>query len=152
MTAATSTADRLRVGSDDLTLRATSAETGGALFAAEVRMGPGGGPPLMHRHAASEVYHVLEGEFAFYIADVAGTVPRTTGAAGAVVPIPGGRPHTIRNESAADAVAFVVYAPGRRWSASCAPPPPWLRAAAAHGRRARARRAPRDRDHRPVPA
>jgi mannose-6-phosphate isomerase-like protein (cupin superfamily) len=75
-------------------------------------MKPGGGPPFMHRHAPAELYHVLQGEFAFYIADDAGTVHRTTASAGAAVPIPGGRPHTIRNESGAEARAFVVYAPG----------------------------------------
>ena len=32
--------------------------------------------------------------------------------AGDVVPLAAGTPHTIRNESTADAVAFVVHAPG----------------------------------------
>jgi hypothetical protein len=41
-------------------------------------------------------------------------VRRVTAAAGAVVPLAGGTPHTIRNESEADAVAFVVHAPGDR--------------------------------------
>jgi oxalate decarboxylase/phosphoglucose isomerase-like protein (cupin superfamily) len=112
VTAPSPAPDRLRVGADEIVVRAGSAETGGTLFAAEVRMPPGGGPPLLHRHAPGEVYHLLRGELAFYIADDAGTVRRTTGAAGAVVPIPGGRPHTIRNESGAEARAFVVYAPG----------------------------------------
>ena len=35
-----------------------------------------------------------------------------TARAGDVVPLAGGTPHTVRNESAADAVAFVVHAPG----------------------------------------
>jgi oxalate decarboxylase/phosphoglucose isomerase-like protein (cupin superfamily) len=112
MTPATPPSERLLVGADELIIRAGSAETQGALFAAEVRMKPGGGPPRMHRHAPSELYHVLDGELAFYIADAAGTVRRTTGAAGAVVPIPGGRPHTIRNEADAEARALAVYAPG----------------------------------------
>jgi mannose-6-phosphate isomerase-like protein (cupin superfamily) len=112
MTTATATSDRLHVGAEELIVRAGSADTGGALFAAEVRMAPGGGPPLMHRHAAGEIYHVLDGEFAFYIADAGGTVRRTTATTGAVVPIPGGRSHTIRNESAAEARALAVHAPG----------------------------------------
>src|SRR5687767_6171688 len=103
VSAPSTTLERLQVGTDVITIRAASDETAGALFAAEVEMQPGGGPPLMHRHAPSELYHVLDGEFAFYIADEGGTVHRTTGAAGAVVPIPGGRPHTIRNESSATA-------------------------------------------------
>jgi mannose-6-phosphate isomerase-like protein (cupin superfamily) len=112
MTTSTPTCDRLQVGAEELVVRAGSADTGGALFAAEVRMAPGGGPPLMHRHASGELYHVLAGEFAFYIADEAGTVHRTTATAGAVVPIPGGRSHTIRNESQAGARALTVHAPG----------------------------------------
>ena len=49
---------------------------------------------------------------------------RVTAAAGAVVPLAGGTPHTIRNESGADAVAFMVHAPG-------APMEGFIRAAAA---------------------
>lgn len=140
MSASSTTLERLQVGADVITVRAASAETAGALFAAEVEMQPGGGPPLMHHHAPSELYHVLDGEFAFYIADEGGTVRRTTGAAGAVVPIPGGRSHTIRNESSATARAFVVYTPGEpfeRFARAAAEAKPTMRdvleLAARHG-------------------
>ena len=102
----------MRIGTDQLTVRASCADTDGAIFAAEITMPPGGGPPLLHRHAPSEIYHVLDGEFTFYVADDTGAVGRSTATAGAVVPIAGGRAHTIRNESGADAIALVVYAPG----------------------------------------
>jgi len=105
------TAERLWLGTDEITVLSTSAQTGGALFAVEIRMPPGGGPPVMHRHDPGEVYHVLQGEFAFYVGE-AGAVRRVTATAGDVVPLAGGTPHTIRNESDADAVAFVVHAPG----------------------------------------
>jgi len=98
------------MGTDEITILAGSAQTGGALFAVEMRMKPGGGPPVMHRHSPGEIYHVLEGEFTFYTGD--GDVRRVTAGAGDVVPLAGGTPHTIRNESDADAVAFVVHAPG----------------------------------------
>ena len=75
-------------------------------------MPPGGGPPVMHRHEPGEVYYVLDGEFTFYTGDPDATVQRLTAAAGDVVPLAGGTPHTIRNESDSDAVAFVVHAPG----------------------------------------
>jgi mannose-6-phosphate isomerase-like protein (cupin superfamily) len=65
----------------------------------------------MHRHEPGEVYHVLEGEFAFYV-DGGDGVRRVTAAAGAVVPLAGNTPHTVRNEGGTDAVAFVVHAPG----------------------------------------
>ena len=61
------TAEQLTLGTDTLTVLATSAETGGALFAVMVRMPPGGGPPVMHRHDPGEVYYVVDGQFTFYI-------------------------------------------------------------------------------------
>ena len=75
-------------------------------------MAPGGGPPVMHRHAPGEVYHVIEGQFTFYVADNGGPARRITAGPGDVVPLAGNTPHTVRNESTADAVAFVVHAPG----------------------------------------
>lgn len=107
-------AERLLLGSDQITVLATCAQTNGALFAVEVRMPPGGGPPVMHQHDPGEIYYVLEGTFTFYVGDAnkAEDVRRVIATAGDVVPLAGGTPHTIRNESAADAVAFVVHAPG----------------------------------------
>ena len=107
-----SNAERLQLGPDQLTVLTTSAQTNGALFAVEVRMPPGGGPPVMHRHDPDELYHVLEGEFTFYIGDPAERVERITANSGQVMPLAGGTPHTVRNESDRDAVAFVVHAPG----------------------------------------
>lgn len=104
-------AERVLLGTDEITILATCAETGGALFAVQVRMRPGGGPPVMHRHEPGEIYHVIAGEFTFYVG-AAGGVRRVVAVAGDVVPLAGGTPHTIRNESTADAVAFVVHAPG----------------------------------------
>jgi mannose-6-phosphate isomerase-like protein (cupin superfamily) len=104
-------AERIWLGGDEVTIRATSAQTGGALFAVDVRMPPGGGPPVMHRHDPGEVYYVRAGEFTFYVGETSG-VRRMTAVAGDVVPLAGGTPHTIRNESSVDAIAFVVHAPG----------------------------------------
>jgi mannose-6-phosphate isomerase-like protein (cupin superfamily) len=101
------------MGSDEVTILAGCKNTEGALLAVQIRMRPGGGPPLMHRHSPGEIYYVLAGEFTFYTADGPGAaVRRSTAAAGDVVPLAGGVPHTIRNESGGDAVAFVVHAPG----------------------------------------
>ena len=104
-------AERLCLGTDEVTVLATSAQTGGALFAVEVWMPPGGGPPVMHRHDPGEIYYVRDGEFTFYVGE-GSAARRLTAAAGDVVPLAGGTPHTVRNESNADAVAFVVHAPG----------------------------------------
>src|SRR2546423_8880189 len=89
-----------------------SSSSAGALVAIDVRMTPGGGPPLLHRHDAVEIYKVERGELAIYLEDDAGEVARVVAGTGSVVAIPGGREHTIRNESQSPARAYVVFAPG----------------------------------------
>jgi mannose-6-phosphate isomerase-like protein (cupin superfamily) len=106
------TAERLTLGIDEMTVLATSAQTGDALFAVGVRMPPGGGPPVMHRHDPGELYYVIEGEFAFYTGGFGTPVQRITAGPGQVVPLAGGTPHTVRHETEEDAVALVVHAPG----------------------------------------
>jgi oxalate decarboxylase/phosphoglucose isomerase-like protein (cupin superfamily) len=102
----------VRVGTDTINIRVSARDTAGALLAAEVRMPAGGGPPLLHRHAATEVYRVDAGELAIYLEGDDGTIARRPTRAGDVVAIPGGRAHTIRNESAEAAEAYVVFTPG----------------------------------------
>lgn len=119
------TAERLHTGPDEVTVVATCEQTGGALFAIQIRMPPGGGPPVMHRHDPGEVYYVTSGEFTFYVGGADDPDRRrVTAGTGAVVPLVGGTPHTVRNESDRDAVAFVVHASG-------APMEGFLRAVAA---------------------
>jgi len=50
------------LGTDEATILASSAGTDGALFAVEILMRPGGGPPVMRRHEPGEVYHVTAGD------------------------------------------------------------------------------------------
>jgi mannose-6-phosphate isomerase-like protein (cupin superfamily) len=104
--------ERLDLGGDEVTFRSTSAESDGALLALEVRLPPGGGPPALHRHEPFELYRVERGELTFHFGDEAGGIERRVAGAGAVVSIPGGREHTVRNESADEAFAFVVFSPG----------------------------------------
>jgi mannose-6-phosphate isomerase-like protein (cupin superfamily) len=103
--------ESLRMGTDTVTILTPSTETAGDLFAVEIRMQPGGGPPVMHRHAPSEVYRVLSGQLVFYLDGPGGPVRRTA-SAGDTVTLPGNIGHTIRNESDEEAVAFSVHAPG----------------------------------------
>jgi mannose-6-phosphate isomerase-like protein (cupin superfamily) len=111
--------DKILVGSDELVLRVSSP----GILAAEVRLPPGGGPPALHRHAPEEVYRVERGTLAIYTDDGEGRVRREAGP-GDVVHIPAGQPHTVRNESARDVAAYVVFSPG-------APMERFFRAAAA---------------------
>ena len=99
----------LRLGTDEIVVVASGEWTGGAFFAVQLRMPPGGGPPVMHRHAPSEIYSVISGELTFYVG--LQPVERVVAGPGDVVPLAGGTPHTIRNESDVEAVAFGVHAP-----------------------------------------
>jgi mannose-6-phosphate isomerase-like protein (cupin superfamily) len=105
-------AEHWLLGSDQITVLATGDQTGGDILAVEVRMPPGRGPPVLHRHAPGEVFLVTSGELAFYVGDdpTAG-IRRVLARAGDVVPLRGGTPHTVRNEGTVDAVAFVVHSP-----------------------------------------
>jgi oxalate decarboxylase/phosphoglucose isomerase-like protein (cupin superfamily) len=102
----------VRIGSDEVTIEVESEQTAGAILAIEVQMAAGGGPPALHRHAAQEIYRVDRGELTLYLEDGHGEVQPVVAGPGAVVHIPGGRMHTVRNESEADASAYVVFAPG----------------------------------------
>lgn len=51
------------VVTDVTTIKASAGETSGKLLVIEVTVPPGGGPPVHHRHAYSEVFLFQEGEF-----------------------------------------------------------------------------------------
>ena len=104
--------ERLTVGHDEVVFRLSSEENPEGLLAMDVRIPAGGGPPMLHRHLPAELYRLDDGELAFYVATESGDVNRTIATAGEVIHIPGGREHTIRNESGREAAAFVVFAPG----------------------------------------
>ena len=103
---------KLKVGSDEITLHVTSDASAGALVACDVTIPAGGGPPAMHRHPSAEVYRGDEGVLAIYVEADGGEVQRIAVAPGDVVHIPGGRSHTVRNESPFDARAYVTFVPG----------------------------------------
>lgn len=130
--------ERIRVGTEEVLVRASGEDTHGALLAIEVTMPPGGGPPALHRHPSAELYRVEGGELAVY-RETGGAVERIPAPAGSVVVIPGGAAHTIRNESGADARAHVVFAPGgemeafMRAAASASAPDEVMALAARHG-------------------
>jgi mannose-6-phosphate isomerase-like protein (cupin superfamily) len=105
-------AGEIRVGRDRIRFRVTSEQSGGEVAVFEVRMPPGGGPPILHRHEPFELYRVRSGELANYLEGKDGAVRRTVAGPGTVVPIGAGLEHTVRNESDEDAEAVVVFSPG----------------------------------------
>jgi oxalate decarboxylase/phosphoglucose isomerase-like protein (cupin superfamily) len=103
---------KLKVGRDEITLHVTSAASGGELVTCDVTIPAGGGPPAMHRHPSTEIYRGDEGVLAIYLEADDGEVQRIPVTPGDVVYIPGGRSHTVRNESPFDARAYVTFVPG----------------------------------------
>ena len=130
--------ETIRVGAEEVVVRAAGADTDGALLAVEVTMPPGGGPPGLHRHPSAELYRVDRGELAIYRED-GGAVRRIAAPAGAVVPIPGGAAHTVRNESDAEAHEHLLFATGgemeafMRAAATATGPAEVMALAARHG-------------------
>jgi quercetin dioxygenase-like cupin family protein len=90
------------------TFKVLPEETGGAYAVLEQQVPPGGGPPLhVHRHE-TELFYVLQGEFAF---TVAGQTIRA--AAGTFVAGPRDIPHTFRNVGTAEGRLLLMVIPGR---------------------------------------
>lgn len=104
--------DQITVGSERIGFKVTSEQSGGDVVVLEVLMPPGGGPPLLHRHDPFELYRVRRGELAIYLEGRDGVVRRRVAGPGEVVAIAGGLEHTIRNESAEEAEAVVLFSPG----------------------------------------
>ena len=72
----------------------TGAETGGAYFAMEAYVPPGGGPPPHVHTREDETFYVLEGTCEFLLGD-----RRITAGPGDFVSVPRGEVHCFRNSS-----------------------------------------------------
>lgn len=116
-----------------ITIRLSSAQTGGVFAVTALLARPGGGPPL-HTHPAAEVFLIQDGAFEFTGLDTGQPyIVRAT--PGETVFIPGGAPHTYQCVSPTPGRALGVLAPGgemERFFAAVgtpvtdrsAPPPP----------------------------
>lgn len=111
MTTATLTTTHFYVMQDLVTLHVRHEQTGGAFFAIEVAVAPGGGPPPLHTHPAAEFFWTLEGQLTYFRDDGPGGVTEITGGPGTSAVIPGGVPHTYRNFSDAPARYLAVLSP-----------------------------------------
>lgn len=89
-----------------LVVRLPVAASGGSLAVVETTNAPGFGPPL-HRHAETEVFHVLEGRYLF---EADGR--RFFGEAGDVIGIPGAVAHAFVNVTDKPARQLVLILPG----------------------------------------
>ena len=97
----------MRVGPNELTVKAEP-ETGHTLATVfESTLPPGGGYPLAHTHAEyEEVFYVLEGEIEYRIGNEWSVAP-----AGTTVCVPRGVVHAFRNTSDHTARHLALHAP-----------------------------------------
>jgi mannose-6-phosphate isomerase-like protein (cupin superfamily) len=99
------------VVTDLTTIKASGRDTSGNLLVLEVTVPPGGGPPVLHRHASSETLHLLEGEFEFNTvdADKASSTLKVT--AGDTVSIPSMVWHNFKNVGPTPGKFFAIHSP-----------------------------------------
>jgi mannose-6-phosphate isomerase-like protein (cupin superfamily) len=99
--------ERIAMRGNTVTLKATAAQTGGAVTFTEIEALPGGGPPL-HVHAAEdEWFYVLEGTFDIVLGD---DVVRA--GPGDFAFVPRGTHHRFANAGEGTARLLAVFTPG----------------------------------------
>ena len=84
----------------------TGEETGGAYFAMEALVPPGGGPPLHVHRNEDETFYVLEGHVDFRLGD-----ERITAGPGDFVNVPRGRVHNFHNAGTELARLILTFTP-----------------------------------------
>lgn len=99
--------DRYVVLGDSVTIKASAAETGGALTFFTVETAPGAGPPLHVHLQEDEYFYVLEGEVEFQVGE-----QRVTARSGTFLFVPKNQPHTFANLSNRPSKMLVMTTPG----------------------------------------
>ena len=94
-------------GTDAMTLKATSEETGGSIGFLEVTGPPGYGPPRHIHRSHDELFYVLEGEFLFLVGE-----RQVSALPGSFVFIPRGTVHAAKAIGTEPVKVLVAYIPG----------------------------------------
>ena len=94
-------------GTDVMTLKATSEETGGSLGFLEATSAPGTGPPRHIHRSNDELFYVLEGEFLFLVGERQVSAPP-----GTFVFIPRGTVHAAKVVGNEPGKTLAAYIPG----------------------------------------
>ena len=94
-------------GTEAITLKATSEQTGGSVGFLEATSPPGTGPPRHIHHSCDELFYVLEGEFLFLVGErQVGALP------GTFVFIPRGTVHAATVVGTEPGKVLAAYIPG----------------------------------------
>ncbi|MBD0353987.1 MAG: cupin domain-containing protein [Rubrobacteraceae bacterium] len=94
-------------GTDAITLKATSEETGGSIGFIEATDPPGTGPPRHIHHSCDELFYVLEGEFLFLVGE-----RQVSALPGTFVFIPRGTVHAAKIIGTEPGKVLAAYIPG----------------------------------------
>jgi mannose-6-phosphate isomerase-like protein (cupin superfamily) len=98
---------RIQVAGDEVRVKVSSRDTGGAFAVFEARTRPLQGPPLHVHHEQDETWHVMEGEYVF---EVDGQ--EIYAGPGSTVFAPRGSRHTFQNIGASPGRLMTVVVPG----------------------------------------
>ena len=99
------------VGTDVVTIKASGRDTSGNLLVMEVAVPPGGGPPVLHRHAYSETFRFLEGEFEVSTVDTDYALSTVEVTTGDTVSIPSMVWHNFKNAGATPGKFLAIHSP-----------------------------------------
>jgi quercetin dioxygenase-like cupin family protein len=94
-------------GTDAITLKATSEETGGSIGFLEATSLPGYGPPRHIHRSYDELFYVLEGEFLFLVGE-----RQISALPGTFVFIPRGTVHAAKVIGSEPGKVLIAYIPG----------------------------------------
>jgi quercetin dioxygenase-like cupin family protein len=94
-------------GTDAMTLKATSEETGGSIGFIEATGPPGYGPPRHIHRSHDELFYVLEGEFLFLVGE-----RQVSALPGSFVFIPRGTVHAAKAIGTESGKVLIAYIPG----------------------------------------
>lgn len=102
---------KVLVGADVVTIKVGSTETAGSTLVFETRVLAGGGPPMLHRHAYSEVFFFLSGTFEVSTLGEDNRARSARLEAGDTVAIPSMAWHTFKNVGSTPGTFLAIHSP-----------------------------------------
>jgi mannose-6-phosphate isomerase-like protein (cupin superfamily) len=99
------------VGPDVTTIKASARDTSGNLLVLEVKVPPGGGPSVLHRHEYSESFLFQEGEFEVSTVDEDYAPSKVRVGAGDTVSVPSMVWHNFKNVGATPGKFLAIHSP-----------------------------------------
>jgi mannose-6-phosphate isomerase-like protein (cupin superfamily) len=99
------------VGTDVTTIKASGRDTSGNLLVMDVTVPPGGGPPVLHRHAYAETFRFLQGEFEVSTVDADNALSTVRVTMGDTVSVPSMAWHNFKNVGATPGKFIAIHSP-----------------------------------------